>query len=326
LEDKVFKEVNDCRPSVIEHFVGQQQIKNRCKLALEASWNQGTKLPHMLMQGGPGLGKSELAHILANEMGMDGELHEQLAQNIKTPTDLHALLLTPTHKEVCLIDEIHELPPIAQTTLYRAMEDQQIFLESKRGRKSRPIRIANFTIISATTDPQKLLQPLRDRFKVVLDFQHYTEKELALLLKNRTKQLGWTIEEPVFSMIAQRGKGTPRIALRLLESVKMTASAENVDVITVKHFNRTCELEGIDPIGLSGNEIKYLKILYENNCSTRLNVLASRLSLHMKHISDIIENYLIRIGLVTKSNSLRVLTQTGLEHLRKYHIGRTENA
>ncbi len=315
-------EINDVKPIVIEHFVGQQRVVDRCKVALEAAWNQGTKLPHMLMQGGAGLGKTELSHILANEMGMDGELHEQLAQNIKSPIDLHAFLLTPTKREVCLIDEIHELPPIAQTTLYRAMENQQIFLDSRRGRKSRPIKIPNFTIIGATTDPQKLLQPLRDRFKVVLDFQHYSEQELELLLKNRAMHLGsgWIIEETVFSMIAQRGKGTPRIALRLLESVKMTASAEDSDVITVDHFQRTCDLEGIDPIGLSGNEIKYLKILYENNNSARLNVLASRLSLPVKHVSNIIENYLIRIGLVTKANSLRVLTQSGLEHLTSYHL------
>ncbi|MHA2063623.1 MAG: Holliday junction DNA helicase RuvB C-terminal domain-containing protein [Candidatus Thorarchaeota archaeon] len=316
----VINEINDVRPTVIDHFVGQKRVVDRCKVALEAAWNQGTKIPHMLLQGGAGLGKTELSHILANEMGMDGELHEQLAQNIKTPIDLHAFLLTPSDREVCLIDEIHELPPIAQTTLYRAMENQQLFLESRRGRKSRPIKIANFTIIGATTDPQKLLQPLRDRFKVVLDFEHYREGELELLLKNRTRQLGWTVEEPIFSMIAKRGKGTPRIALRLLESTRMTASAEDSDVITVGHFQRTCGLEGIDAVGLSGNEIKYLKILYENSGSARLNVLASRLSLPVKHVSHIIENYLIRIGLVTKSNSLRVLTQAGLEHLTSYHF------
>ena len=121
------KEVNDCRPQVIEHFTGQQQVVQRVKVALNAAWNQGTKLPHMIMQGGAGLGKTELSHILANEMGMDGGLHEQLAQNIKHPLDLHAFLLTPKDREVVLLDEIHELPPIAQTTLYRAMENQQIF-------------------------------------------------------------------------------------------------------------------------------------------------------------------------------------------------------
>ena len=270
------------------------------------------------MQGGPGLGKTELSHILANEMG--SELHEQLAQNISKPSDLHALLLTPKDREVLLIDEIHELPAIAQTTLYRAMEDKQIFLESRRGKKSRPVDIANFTIIGATTDPQMLLQPLRDRFKLVLDLEPYHPSELEQLLGTRCKQLGWTVDEQVLHEISKRGKGTPRISLRLLDSARMTASADGSDGITMEHLKRTCDLENIDPIGLTGNEIKYLKVLYDNDGSTRLNILASRLSLHTRHVSSIIESYLIREGLVTKSNSLRILTQTGLEHIRNYHL------
>jgi len=318
MNNETIKEVNDCRPQVIEQFVGQQQVVKRCKVALESSWNQGTALPHILMQGSAGLGKTELSHILAKEMGC--ELHEQLAQNIKSPTDLHAFLLTPKDREVVLLDEIHELPPISQTTLYRVMENQQIFLETKRGKKSRPIQICKFTILAATTDPQKLLQPLRDRFKLVLDYEFYSEAELTELLSSRINQLGWDVDKQVLPMIAQRGKGTPRIALRLLESTKITASSENSDRITINHFNNTCELEGIDPIGLSGNEIKYLKMLYENDGTARLNILASRLGLHLKHISTIIEQFLIRQGLVTKNNSVRVLTQDGIEHIRRYHL------
>lgn len=312
------KEINDCKPQVIEHFVGQRQIVERCKIALESTWNQGTKLPHLLMQGGPGLGKTELSHILSSEMGC--ELHEQLAQNISKPSDLHSLLLTPKDKEVVLIDEIHELPTMAQTTLYRAMEDRQIFLESRRGKTSRPFKIANFTIIGATTDPQMLLQPLRDRFKLVFDFEPYHPSELQTLLEDRCKQLDWIVDDNILREIAQRGKGTPRIALRLLESVRMTTSAGGSDRITIEHLRKTCNLECIDPIGLTGNEIKYLKILYENEGTARLNVLASRLSLHIKHVSNIIENYLIRENLVTKSNSLRVLTQIGLEHIKEHHL------
>lgn len=312
------KEVNDCRPQTIDHFIGKRDIVNRCKIALEAAWNQTTKLPHMLLQGGPGLGKTELSHILAKEMGC--ELHEQLAQNIKKPIDLHAFLLTPKNREVVLLDEIHELPPIAQTTLYRAMENQQIFLESKRGTKSRPIKIANFTILGATTEPQMLLQPLRDRFKLVLDFDLYSTSEIETMLDNRVRQLGWLVEGKVVSEIAKRGKGTPRIALRLLESAKLTASATGTENITFEHFERTCSLEGIDPKGLTNNEIKYLKILHENDGTARLNLLASKLYLHTKNVSEIIERFLIREGFVTKSNSLRVLTQYGLEHLRQYHL------
>jgi Holliday junction DNA helicase RuvB len=120
-------------------------------------------------------------------------------------------------------------------------------------------------------------------------------------------------------LIAQRGKGIPRVALRLLESVKMLTSSLNEEVVRKDHFYKTCEIESIDPKGLTGNEVKYLKILYENDGSARLNVLGSRLGLNPKHVSMIIEQFLIRDGLVTKNNSIRILTQNGLNHLRKFH-------
>lgn len=317
MDERQVNDINDCRPQVIEHFCGQTKVVERCKVALAAAWNQGTPLPHILMQGGAGLGKTELAHILAREMGC--ELHEQLGQNLKDPKDLHAFLLTPNNREVCLIDEIHQLSPLVQTTLYRALENQQIFIESHQGNKSRPVKIANFTVIGATDTPENLLKPLLDRYRLILDLTFYSVEELEGLLRNRVRQLGWDVDDSVLWMCAQRGRGIPRVALRLLSSVRMTASADNAERISVNHFERTMDLEGIDPIGLTRNQIQYLKIILENNGSCRLNILASRLGLHLKNVSSLIEEFVIREGLVTKSNSVRVLTQKGLEHLRTYH-------
>ena len=145
--------------------------------------------------------------------------------------------------------------------------------------------------------------------------------EVIHIPPNATHSTVATPEEDVFLRIAQRGKGVPRIALRLLESVKMLAMSQNDQVVRTEHVCRICEIESIDPKGLIGNEVKYLHILYENDGSARLNVIASRLGIHCKHVSVIIEPFLIRDGLVTKNNSVRVLTQDGLNHLRQNHNG-----
>lgn len=318
MEEEIQKDVNDCGPQVIEHFIGQKRIVERCKIALEAAWNEGGRLPHTLMLGNAGLGKTELAHLLSKEMGC--ECHEQLSQNLRLPKDMHSFLLTPQDKDIVFFEEVHELSAGTQTVLLRALENQQIFLSSKQGKKSRPIQIANFSVFAATTNPEALVQPLRDRFKLILDFTFYSPSELRQLLHNRVRRLGWQIEEPVLLLIAERGKGTPRIAIRLLESVRMTACAEGADVITSEHFRRTCQLEMIDPIGLCSHEITYLRILYEHEGAARLNVIASRLGLNTRHVSTILEQFLIREGLVTKHNSVRVLTQYGLEHFRQHHL------
>ena len=139
----VCHEINDASPGVLEQFIGQKQVVARVKVALEAAWNDGVRLPHMLLTGPPGLGKSQLASILANEMG--SELYEQLAQNIIGPSDLRGLLLQPIDRDLALIDEIHELCPMAQTTLYRCMENNQIFLASSEFQKPKKVKTANFT-------------------------------------------------------------------------------------------------------------------------------------------------------------------------------------
>ena len=158
----------------------------------------------------------------------------------------------------------------------------------------------------------------RDRFKITLSFDYYSSNELELLLKNRCRQLGWQVEENVYPMIAARGRGTPRIALRLLESARRTARAENSSVITFGHWQKTCELEGLDKLGLGIEERRYLRILSENNKPVRLGTIAMMTGNCAHNISSVVEPYLFRMGLINKDNKGRTLTPKGMEHLRSH--------
>ena len=315
MEEQILNEINDLSsPRVIEHFVGQRNVVEKVRVALDASHYDGARMPHTLCTGSAGLGKTQLSHIIAREMG--SELKEQLAQNLTTPGELHGFLMQATEKDVLLIDEIHELQPQLQTALYRVMENGFIFLITKISKKSHCLKLPNMTIVGATTDAHCLLKPLRDRFKLELQFDFYSQQELSFLLEQRAKHLGWNVEERLFSLIAKRGKGVPRIALRLLESVRRTARSENSDVITVRHFEKTCHLEGLDRLGLGPDERRYLSILHEHNCPVRLNILAIRMGLHPRTISQVVEPYLVRAGLVAKDDKGRILTAKGLDHIR----------
>jgi holliday junction DNA helicase RuvB len=317
MDDKQKLEVNDCVPTVIEHFVGQKQVVNRVKVMLEATWNDGVRAPHCLLTGSPGLGKTELAHILAKEMGAG--LKEVIAQNLSSPQHLNGFLMDSSDKDVLLIDEIHELPSNMQTALYRAMENGLVFVNGAVSKKPLPVKLPSITILGATTDMHKLLKPLMDRFKLILPFEFYSKEELELLLRNRTKGLKWEVQDEVFSMIAQRGHGVPRIALRLLSSVRLTSRAENSTVLTTDHAQKTLELEGVeDAMGLGRDEKKYLKILAEHNTPIRLNEIASKLGINNRNVSEVLELYLIRSGLITKLDNGRTLTAAGLQYVKAF--------
>lgn len=316
MENKQNLEVGDVSPSIIEHFIGQKSIIARAKILLEAAFNDSNRIPHCLLTGSPGLGKTELAHILAKEMG--SELKEVLAQNLTSPQVLNGFLMDNSDKDVLLVDEIHELSSTLQTALYRSMENGIVFVNTASSKKPIPIKLPNISILGATTDPFKLLKPLMDRFKIILPFEYYSAEELEVLLKNRTKALKWEVGNEVFSMIAKRAHGVPRIALRLLSSIRLTARAEDADIITTDHAKKTFELENIDELGLGRDERKMLKILYEHNTPLRLNVIASRLGTNQRNVSEVLEPYLLRSGLLSKLDNGRILTTAGIQYVKTY--------
>jgi Holliday junction DNA helicase RuvB len=179
--------------------------------------------------------------------------------------------------------------------------------------------LEKFSFLLSTTDPHRVLPPLRDRMRLALELDYLTEKELIEVVRQRAKALGWKLEEVALPEIAARGRGTPRIALRILQSARRVARSEGEEVITLAHFHRACQLDRIDGCGLTSQEQKYLQLL--GTGSLRLNVLASILGVGSKVVSEVVEPFLIRSGMLIKDkNGLRQLTQQGLDHLSKSRL------
>lgn len=306
-------DISAFQPSSLSHLVGQRKIIEQVTVGLDAAQQDSRKFDHSLLAGPPGLGKSALAQVIANEMASG--FHEVLGQAVNSLAELNALLLTAQNRDIVFIDEAHEMSKTFQTALYLALDKQRIFVRNNGG-SPLGLAIADFTLLLATTDEYCLLQPLRDRMKLVLRYEFYTDEELAQVVRHRCKALGWTIDEAVLPQIAQRSRGTPRLALRLLQSCHRVCRSVGQSSIGVDQLHRACELEEIDDEGLGPMEQQYLRLLASG--PNRLNVLASRLSLPTRTVSDVVESFLIRAGLVTKSkDGSRELTPAGRKHLSK---------
>jgi Holliday junction DNA helicase RuvB len=305
------QETNDVTPTSLSHIIGQSSVVAQVGVALEAAFADARKFDHALLVGPPGLGKTQLASVIACEMAT--EMQEVLGQSIKTPADLNGVLLAAQDKHIVHFDEIHEMKREYQTALYRAVEERKLFVQG-RSRRVQSLPLSDFTVFLSTTDEFSVLQPLRDRMRLVLRFQFYTDEELTILLRQRSRALNWSVDEGVFAHVAQRSRGTPRLALRLLQAARRVCRAEGERTITLAHLERACGLEGIDGLGLGPTEQAYLSILAEGD--SRLNVVASRLGLPARTVSQVTELFLIRAGLVVKDDGgRRQLTGQGREHL-----------
>jgi Holliday junction DNA helicase RuvB len=248
-------------------------------------------------------------------MGVGDSFTEVLGQSITGVGDLNALLLGTSEKSVLHVDEAHELDKRLQTALYLALDKRCVFANAGTGGKPHPIPISDFTLLLSTTDEYCLLQPLRDRMKLVLRFQYLSVDELAQVTKQRSSALRWQVSDEVFPLIAARAKGVPRLALRLLQASRRVARAEGETAITAPHLERACALEQIDCLGLGPLDQQYLRRLADG--PVRVNVLASVLGLPVRTVSQVIEPFLIRAGLIDKDDqSRRQLTPAGIEHLR----------
>ena len=293
------QDLNDSSPTSLAHIVGQKAVVNQLIVALSACFEDHKRLDDCLLVGGPGLGKSQIAAVLGHELATT--THEALGQSLKSTADLNALLLAAGDGEIVFIDECHELSKVHQTALYLALDKRKILVRGGNSFQSLPL--AEFTLLLGSTDEYCLLQPLRDRMRLVLRFDFYTPEELTKIVKHRAKSLQWHLEESLPPLIAQRARGTPRLALRLLQACYRVSRAEGMEHLTVDHLSRACELEHLDALGLGLLEQRYLKSLAEG--TNRLNVLASVLGLPARTLAAVTEPFLIRAGLVVKDDGGR---------------------
>jgi Holliday junction DNA helicase RuvB len=310
MDEQSANDISSVSPSSLSHIVGQRSVLDQVTVALDAAQIDAKKFDHALLVGPPGLGKTMVAKVVACEMASD--FHEVLGQSIKTLSDLNAVLLEAKEKSVVFVDEAHEMKPEYQTALYLALDKRRVIVNG--GKRPLSMKVTDFSLLLATTDEHRLLQPLRDRMRLVLRFDFYSEGELETVVRQRSRALGWTVDEAVFPLIAQRARGTPRIALRLLQACRRVCRAEGENTITEEQLRRACQLEGIDELGLGPTEQKYLEVVSDGG--SRLNVIASTLGLPARTVSQVTEQFLIRVGLVAKDDQgRRMLTEKGRAHL-----------
>ncbi len=306
-------DVNDIRPTSLRQFIGQTQVKDCLTVAIDSCFADNRPLEHCLFVGPPGVGKSEMASsILPNELATT--CHEMLGQSIRCNADLNALLLGAKDKHIVFIDEVHELEKVFQTALYLAIDKKKV---SVCGTKSvRSIPLAEFSLVLGTTDAFSVLQPLRERMKLQMEFSFYSIEELTQIVQVRAKALQWDLDESLPGLIAQRSRGVPRLALRLTQAARRCARAAGEQRITLAHLEKACALEGLDVLGLGSTEQKYLAFLAEG--ASRLNVIASMLGLPSRTVSQVTEPFLIRAGLIVKDDQgRRQLTALGHAHLQQ---------
>jgi Holliday junction DNA helicase RuvB len=312
-------EVNAIKPTSLKHLIGQRCVIEQVSVGLEAAFADTRKFDHSLLVGPPGLGKSALAHVIAQEVA--SKLHEVLGQSLKNVADMNALLLGAKDFDIIHIDECHELNKSFQTTLFLALDQKRLIIGSgKSGRAIQSLPLCDFTLLLSTTDEYGLLQPLRDRMKLVLRFEYYSSDELVTVVRHRTQSLGWSVEETILPQIAERSRGTPRFALRLLQSTHRVCRSEGEHTLSESHLRKACKLEGIDNLGLGPTEQQYLSLLKEG--INRLNVIASMMGLPARTIAQVAEPFLLRTGLILKDDQgRRELTSKGREHLSSLCAG-----
>lgn len=305
------------RPTLLNEFIGQTELKENLKIFIESAKLRGENLDHILFYGPPGLGKTTLSHIVSQELGVG--FKSTSGPILSKAGDLAAILTNLQPNDVLFIDEIHRLHTAVEEILYSAMEDFKLDIIIGEGPSARSIKIdlPKFTLIGATTRLGLLSNPLKDRFGIPLKLNFYTHEELKTIIKKDCEILNNKIDEDGALEIAKRSRGTPRIAIRLLKRIRDFAIVARKTIIDKEIVDLALTRLNIDKVGLDTSDRKYLNFIANNyqGGPVGIDTISAGLSEERDSIEDTIEPYLIQCGFINKTPRGRVLTQTALKHM-----------
>ena len=309
---------NSLRPKSLDDYLGQEKAKEQLKIFIEAAKSRNEQLDHVLLYGPPGLGKTTLASIIANEMGVNLRITSGPA--IERAGDLAAILTNLNENDVLFIDEIHRINRSVEEVLYSAMEDFCLDIIIGKGPSARSIRLdlPKFTLIGATTRAGMLTNPLRDRFGVICKLDYYTVDELAKIVARSSEILGASIQAGGAIEVARRSRGTPRIANRLLKRVRDYAQVRADGNISDDVANSALELLGVDSLGLDYVDEKLLMTIIEKfrGGPVGLDTLAASIGEDRNTIEDVYEPYLLQLGFINRGPRGRIAMPLAYEHLK----------
>lgn len=308
---------NSLRPKQLTDYIGQDKVKENLLVYIKAAKARGEALDHVLLYGPPGLGKTTLAGIIANEMGVNIRITSGPA--IEKQGDLAALLTNLQEGDVLFIDEIHRLNRSVEEVLYPAMEDRALDIIIGKGPSARSIRLdlPNFTLVGATTRAGQLSAPLRDRFGVIFRLELYTPQELSVIVKRSAGILGIEIDDQGAAMIASRSRGTPRIANRLLKRSRDFAQVKYNGVITEEAASDALSRMEVDDLGLDAVDRRLLTTMIKNynGGPVGLETIAAAIGEEAVTIEDVYEPYLMQIGFLSRTPRGRCVSSAAYKHL-----------